>query len=152
MLCVVIFQALEKQVGNGDYMSMQDPISDLLTQIRNAYLAKKDFIIVYSSKLKLALVDLLKNEFFLKDYLLLDSESRKPRIKIFLRYYGKSIPILRKIIRVSKPSVKVYMKKNKLPKVFGGFGIVVISTPLGLLTDKKARELGHGGEILCIVE
>ncbi len=133
-------------------MSMQDPISDLLTQIRNAYLAKKDFIIVYSSKLKLALIDLLKNEFFLKDYLLLDSDSRKPRIKIFLRYYGKGMPILRKIIRISKPSVKVYMKKNILPKVFSGFGIVVISTSLGLLTDKKARELGQGGEILCVVE
>lgn len=133
-------------------MSMQDPISDLLTQIRNGYLAKKDFIIVYSSKLKLSLVELLKNEFFLKDYLVLDSDSKKPRLKVFLRYYGKGIPILRRITRISKPSVKVYKKKEFLPNVLNGFGIAIVSTPVGLLTDKKARELGHGGEILCIVE
>lgn len=150
MLCAVIFLELERLVGN--IMSMQDPISDLLTRIRNAYLAKKDFIIVYSSKLKLSLVDLLKNEFFLKDYFILDVESKKPRIKIFLRYYGKGIPILRRIIRVSKPSIKIYKNKKSLPKVSGGFGIAVISTSLGLMTDKKARELGIGGEVLCIVE
>lgn len=133
-------------------MSMQDPISDLLTQIRNGYSAKKEFIVVYSSKLKLALVELLKNEFFLKDYLILDRDSKKPKLKIFLRYYGKGLPILRRITRVSKPSVKVYKKKDALPKVLNGFGIAIVSTPVGLLTDKKARELGHGGEVLCIVE
>ncbi|HIH2763791.1 MAG TPA: 30S ribosomal protein S8 [Candidatus Azoamicus sp.] len=133
-------------------MAIQDPISDLLTQIRNGYSARKDFIVVYSSKLKLSLVNLLKNEFFLKDYIILDKDSRKPRIKIFLRYYGKNMPILRRIVRVSKPSVKIYRNCKSLPKVSNGFGIAIISTSLGLLTDKKAREFGVGGEVLCIVE
>lgn len=133
-------------------MSMQDPISDLLTVIRNGYLARKDFVVVYSSKLKVALVNLLKNEFFLKDYIILDSESTKPRLKIFLRYYGKGMPILRRIVRVSKPSVRVYRNKRSLPRVSSGFGMAVVSTSFGLMTDKKARELGLGGEILCLVE
>ena len=133
-------------------MTIQDPISDLLTQIRNGYSARKDFIVVYSSKLKVSLVDLLKNEFFLKDYIILDQDSKKPRLKIFLRYYGKNMPILRRIVRISKSSVKIYKSCKSLPKVSNGFGIAVVSTSLGLLTDKKARELGVGGEILCIVE
>lgn len=133
-------------------MTIQDPISDLLTQIRNGYSARKDFIVVYSSKLKVSLVDLLKNEFFLKDYIILDQDSKKPRLKVFLRYYGKNMPILRRIVRVSKSSVKIYKSCKSLPKVSNGFGIAVVSTSLGLLTDKKARELGVGGEVLCIVE
>ena len=133
-------------------MTIQDPISDLLTQIRNGYSARKEFVIVYSSKLKLSLVELLKNEFFLKDYIILDQDSKKARLKIFLRYYGKNMPILRKIVRISKSSVKIYKSCKSLPKVSNGFGIAVISTSLGLLTDKKARELGVGGEVLCIVE
>jgi small subunit ribosomal protein S8 len=133
-------------------MTIQDPISDLLTQIRNGYSARKEFIIVYSSKLKLSLVELLKNEFFLKDYIILDQDSKKARLKIFLRYYGKNMPILRKIVRISKSSIKIYKSCKSLPKVSNGFGIAVISTSLGLLTDKKARELGVGGEVLCIVE
>ncbi len=133
-------------------MTIQDPISDLLTQIRNGYSARKDFIVVYSSKLKVSLVDLLKNEFFLKDYIILDQDSKKPRLKIFLRYYGKNMPILRRIVRISKSSVKIYKSCKSLPKVSNGFGIAVVSTSLGLLTDKKARELGVGGEVLCIVE
>lgn len=133
-------------------MTTQDPISDLLTQIRNGYSARKDFIIVYSSKLKMSLVDLLKNEFFLKDYVILDKESRKPKLKIFLRYYGKNIPILRRIVRVSKPSIKIYRSCKFLPRVSNGFGVAIISTSRGLLTDKKARENGVGGEVLCIVE
>lgn len=131
---------------------IQDPISDLLTQIRNGYSARKDFIVVYSSKIKLSLIDLLKNEFFLKDYIILDKDSRKPRIKIFLRYFGKNIPILRRITRVSKPSIKIYRNCKSLPKISNGFGIAVISTSRGLLTDKRAREFGVGGEVLCIVE
>lgn len=135
-----------------NFMNIQDPISDLLTNIRNGYLARKDYVTVFSSKLKLALVDLLKKEFFLKDYLILDRDSKKPRLKIFLLYYGKNIPILKKIVRVSKPSIKVYRSSKKLPKVSNGFGVAIVSTSFGLLTDKKARELGVGGEILCIVE
>lgn len=134
------------------FMSMQDPISDLLTVIRNGYLAKKEFVIVYSSKLKLSLVNLLKSEFFLKDYVILDSDTKKPKLKIFLLYYGKGLPILRRITRISKPSLRVYKNKHSLPKVSKGFGIAIVSTSRGLMTDKKAKELNLGGEILCLVE
>jgi len=150
MLCVEIFLVLERQVGKK--MSMQDPISDLLTQIRNGYLARKNYIIVFSSKFRIAIVDLLKKEYFLDDYILIDKDTTKSKIKIVLKYYGDKIPVIRKIVRISKSSTRVYCKKDALPKVLNGFGIAVISTSVGLLTDNEARKLGHGGEILCTVE
>ncbi|HIH2763481.1 MAG TPA: 30S ribosomal protein S8 [Candidatus Azoamicus sp.] len=133
-------------------MTIQDPISDLLTQIRNGYSAKKDFIIVHSSKMKIEILKILKEEYFLNDYILMTEEKNKPYLKIYLKYYGKKIPIIKKIKRISKPSIRVYKKSKKIPKILNGFGIAIISTPIGLLTDKKARELGHGGEILCTIE
>lgn len=133
-------------------MSMQDPVSDLLTQIRNGYLAKKEYIIVFSSKLKVSIVDLLKRECFLDDYFIVDKDDKRSKIKIILKYYGNSIPVIKKIVRVSKPSMRVYSKKNVLPKVLNGFGVAIISTSVGLLTDREARKLGHGGEVLCTVE
>jgi len=133
-------------------MSMQDPVSDLLTQIRNGYLAKKEYIIVFSSKLKVSIVDLLKRECFLDDYFIVDKDDKRSKIKIILKYYGNSIPVIKKIVRVSKPSMRVYSKKNVLPKVLNGFGVAIISTSVGLLADREARKLGHGGEVLCTVE
>jgi len=133
-------------------MSIQDPISDLLTNIRNAYLAKKDSLIVFSSKIKLQIVDLLKKECFLNDYTLINNNDKKPKIKIYLKYYNNKISVINKITRISKVSARIYCKKNNLPKVLNGFGIAVISTPIGLLTDTNARKLGHGGEILFTVE
>lgn len=133
-------------------MNIQDPISDLLTQIRNAYSAKKDFITVNSSKIKIAILKILKDESFLNDYTILDENKNKKKIKIYLKYYGKKIPIIKKITRISKPSVRIYRKSKKIPKILNGFGIAIISTPIGLLTDKKARELRHGGEIICTIE
>lgn len=130
-------------------MNMQDPISDFLTRIRNGYSAKKDFIIVDSSKIRIALLKILKEESFLNDYININ-ENKK--IKIYLKYYGKKIPILKKITRISKPSVRIYSKSKNMPKILNGFGIAIISTPIGLLTDKKARQLGHGGEIICTIE
>ena len=133
-------------------MSMQDPVSDLLTNIRNGYLAKKEYIIVFSSKLKVQITELLKKECFLNDYTLIEQETKKTKIKIYLKYYNNKISVINKITRISKVSSRVYCKKHKLPKVLNGFGIAVISTPIGLLTDTKARKLGHGGEVLFIVE
>ncbi len=150
MLCSGTFLVLERQVG--EYMSMQDPISDLLTRIRNGYAAKKEFVIVYSSKLKLSIINLLKDERFLDDYLLINDNVKKPKMKIFLKYYNKDVPMIKKIVRISKPGVRVYKNKNDLPKVLNGFGIAIVSTSVGLLTDNRARELGLGGEVICTVE
>lgn len=129
---------------------MQDPISDLLVQIKNAYSAKKNYIIVFYSKMKLAIIDLLKKECFLENYFILDENPKK--IKIFLKYYSDKVSVIRKITRISKNSARVYCKKDELPRVLNGFGIAIISTPVGLLTDYNARKLGHGGEVLCFIE
>lgn len=133
-------------------MSLQDPISDLLVQIKNGYLAKKEYVIVFSSKFKLALLSLLRRECFIRDYVMVDDNQKISKVKIFLKYYGNQIPVMRKAVRVSKPSIRRYSKKNDLPTVLNGFGIAVISTSVGLLTDKEARELGHGGEVICTIE
>lgn len=133
-------------------MNMQDPISDLLTQIRNACLSKKDYIIVFSSNIRVAIIDLLKKECFIDDYVMITSNKKIPKIKVFLKYYGNKIPVIRRIVRVSKSSSRVYCKKDALPKVLNGFGIAILSTSVGLLTDDEARKKGHGGEILCTVE
>jgi len=133
-------------------MTIQDPISDLLIKIKNGYSAKKNYIIIYSSKIKINILKILKEEAFLNDYIVFDADSKKPKIKIILKYYGKKIPILKNIKRISKPSVRIYKKYKNIPKILNGFGIAIISTPIGLLTDKKARELKHGGEIICTVE
>jgi small subunit ribosomal protein S8 len=132
-------------------MTLQDPIADLLTRIRNGYMARKDFVLVPFSKLKLKIIIVLKKEFFLDDYSILNDDS-KSSIKICLKYYGNKIPIVRKINRISKPGRRVYIKTHNIKKVLNGFGISIISTPIGLLTDQEAKKLGHGGEILCSIE
>ena len=133
-------------------MSIQDPISDLLTNIRNGYLAKKEHIIVYSSKIKIKIIDLLKKEYFLNDYVLIEKETKKSKNKIYLKYYNNKISVINKITRISKLGARVYRKKHELPKILNGFGMAVISTSVGLLTDAKARKLGHGGEVLFTIE
>lgn len=133
-------------------MNIQDPISDLIIQIKNGYLAKKDYITVYSSKIKIKILQILKDEAFLNDFIIVSDNTKKIKIKIMLKYYGKRIPIIKNIKRISKPSVRIYTKKKKIPRISNGFGIAIISTPVGILTDKNARKLGHGGEIICVVE
>ena len=131
-------------------MNIQDPIADLITQIRNGYLAKKDNITLFNSKIKIAILEILKREFFIEDYYLTTND--KFKVKIILKYYGKKIPILKKITRVSKPSIRIYEQYKHLPKIANGFGISIISTSYGLMTDKEARKKQCGGEILCTVE
>ena len=133
-------------------MSIQDPISDLLTQIRNGYLAKKNYIVIISSKFKLAIVNILKREYFFDDYSIIDIDGKKSKIKIILKYYDNKLPVLKKITKISKVSSRVYCKKNKIPKILNGFGIAIISTSHGLMTDREARKFGYGGEIICTVE
>lgn len=129
-------------------MSMQDPISDMLTRIRNAQLANKVFVKIPTSRLKVAISFVLKEEGYIKEYIV--ESSTKPTLKIFLKYF-KGKPVIEKIKRISKPSLRIYKKKYDLPKVMGGLGISIISTSKGVLTDKKARIKGLGGEVICQV-
>ena len=132
-------------------MTMSDPIADMLTRIRNANTAKHDTVDVPSSKMKLAIADILLEEGFIKKYDLIDEGSFKT-IRITLKYGAdrneKSISGLK---RISKPGLRVYAGKEDLPKVLGGLGIAIISTNQGVVTDKKARELQVGGEVLAYV-
>ena len=142
-------------------MSMQDPISDLLTRIRNGQQIRNNKITISSSKVKIAIVNVLKEEGYIKNYNVI--EDKKPVLEIFLKYY-QGEPVIKRIFRVSKPSFRIYKNKNNLPKVLGGLGIAIISTSRGVMTDYQARnyalnsyiknstEKGLGGEVLCFVE
>jgi len=142
-------------------MSMQDPISDLLTRIRNGQRIKNNVVTIYSSKIKIAILNVLKKEGYIKDYIV--KKEKKPILEIFLKYY-RGEPVIKRILRVSKPSFRIYKNKKDLPKVLGGLGIAIISTSRGVMTDHQARnyalnsyiknstEKGLGGEVLCFVE
>jgi len=130
-------------------MSMTDPIADLLTRIRNGQTAGKPEIQLASSKLKTAVVKVLKDEGFIADYRL-SAEGAKPTLTVGLKYY-EGRPVIDRIERVSRPGLRIYRGKDELPKVLGGMGTVIVSTPKGVMTDKQARAIGQGGEVLCIV-
>ena len=132
-------------------MAMSDPIADMLTRIRNANTAKHDTVDVPSSKMKLAIAQILLDEGFIKKYDLIDEGSFKT-IRISLKYGAdKTEKIISGIKRISKPGLRVYAGKDELPRVLGGLGIAIISTNQGVITDKKARELQVGGEVLAFV-
>ena len=130
-------------------MSMTDPIADLLTRIRNAQTARKTEVSMSSSKVKTAIVRVLKDEGYVEDFRL-DNEGGKATLTVGLKYYeGK--PVIDRLERVSRPGLRIYRGKDELPKVLGGMGTVIVSTPKGVMTDKQARSIGQGGEVLCIV-
>jgi small subunit ribosomal protein S8 len=132
-------------------MTMSDPIADMLTRIRNANTAKHDTVDVPSSKMKLAIADILVDEGYIQKYDLVDDGSFKT-IRITLKYGAdKNEKIITGIKRISKPGLRVYAGKDELPRVLGGLGIAIISTNQGVVTDKKARELQVGGEVLAFV-
>ncbi|MCD7835654.1 MAG: 30S ribosomal protein S8 [Lachnospiraceae bacterium] len=132
-------------------MTMSDPIADMLTRIRNANTAKHDTVDVPSSRMKLAIADILVEEGYIKKYDLIDEGNFK-NIHITLKYGAdKNEKIISGIKRISKPGLRVYAGKEELPKVLGGLGIAIISTNQGVVTDKKARELQVGGEVLAFV-
>jgi small subunit ribosomal protein S8 len=130
-------------------MSMTDPISDLLTRIRNGQTARKPEVSMASSKLKTAIARVLKEEGYVADFRL-DSEGQKTTLTIGLKYYDGR-PVIDRIERVSRPGLRIYRGKDELPKVLGGMGTVIVSTPQGVMTDRQARSIGQGGEVLCIV-
>ena len=130
-------------------MSMNDPISDFLTRIRNGQMAGKKQISSPSSKVKEAIAAVLKDEGYIADFGV-TAEGSKKTIKLALKYFqGK--PVIERLERISKSSLRVYKGKDELPKVLGGLGIAIISTPSGVVSDRKARATGQGGEVLCIV-
>ena len=132
-------------------MTMSDPIADMLTRIRNANTAKHETVDVPSSKMKLAIADILVDEGYIQKYDLVDDGNFKT-IRIALKYGAdKNEKIITGIKRISKPGLRVYAGKDELPRVLGGLGIAIISTNKGVVTDKKARELQVGGEVLAFV-
>jgi len=130
-------------------MSMTDPISDMLTRIRNAQAITKAEVSMPSSTLKVALAKVLKDEGYISDFSVTE-ENNKAQLVITLKYYdGK--PVIGEIKRASRPGLRVYRSKDEIPKVMGGLGVAIISTPAGVMTDRAARAAGHGGEVICYV-
>ena len=130
---------------------MTDPIADMLTRIRNANTAKHDTVDVPSSKMKLAIAKILLDEGYIKSYELVEN-GKFNDIRITLKYgASKNEKIISGLQRISKPGLRVYANKKELPKVLGGLGVAIISTNKGVITDKEARKLGVGGEVLCFV-
>jgi len=129
---------------------MTDPISDLLTRVRNAVKAKQPKVDVPASQLKLSIVDIWKKTGFVKNYKLF-RQDEKGILRIYLKYVGKGQPVIQGLRRVSKPSRRVYVGHDRLPKVLGGLGVAVVSTSKGVLADQTARENRVGGEILCTI-
>ncbi|XBC42224.1 MAG: 30S ribosomal protein S8 [Buchnera aphidicola (Meitanaphis elongallis)] len=132
-------------------MTMQDPIADMLTRIRNSQLANKISVIMPSSKLKIAISIVLKEEGYIRNYVIEHQKYiTKPQLKLVLKYFNGK-PVIENIQRISSPGLRIYSRRNKLPKIMSGLGIAIISTSKGVMTDKSARRIGLGGEIICHV-
>ena len=131
-------------------MSMTDPIADFLTRIRNAIKAEKKIVDIPASKLKIGIAEIMKNTKFINDFENIETEGKRKYISIKLRY-NSGISVIEGLKKISKPGIRRYVKSDKLPRVRNGFGIAIISTSKGLMTDKKARELKVGGEVICKV-
>ena len=130
-------------------MSMTDPIADMLTRIRNAQMTERAVVAMPSSKVKVSIAKVLKDEGYIEGYKVTSEES-KPVLEIALKYYAGR-PVIEKIERVSKPGLRIYRAKDAIPRVMNGLGIAIVSTSHGVMTDRKARASGVGGEVLCIV-
>jgi small subunit ribosomal protein S8 len=130
-------------------MSMTDPIADLLTRIRNGQSAGKPEVAVQSSRVKEAIVRVLKDEGYVADYAVRKDGARATLVVALKYHQGK--PVIERLERVSRPGLRAYRPKDELPKVMGGLGIAIVSTPKGVMTDREARRSGQGGEVLCVV-
>lgn len=132
-------------------MVMTDPIADYLTRVRNANTAMKKSVDIPASNIKVSLSQILKDEGFIKDFeVISEQDSVKKNIRVYLKYDQKT-RVISGLKRISKPSLRVYVGKEEIPKVLGGLGVAVLSTSQGIMTDKKARREGMGGEVLCYV-
>jgi|SRR6478752_4254262 small subunit ribosomal protein S8 len=130
-------------------MSMTDPIADMLTRIRNAQMTERAIVAMPASKVKVAIARVLKDEGYIEGFKI-SGEEVKPQLEIALRYYAGK-PVIEKIERISKPGLRIYKSKDDIPRVMNGLGIAIVSTSHGVMTDRKARATGVGGEVLCIV-
>jgi small subunit ribosomal protein S8 len=128
---------------------MSDPIADMLTRIRNAQSVNKLVVSMPSSKVKAAIAAVLKDEGYIDDFAVLENDG-KPQLNISLKYYAGR-PVIEKIDRISKPGLRVYRGNQNIPTVMNGLGVTIVSTSKGVMTDRKARAAGIGGEVLCVV-
>jgi small subunit ribosomal protein S8 len=130
-------------------MSMSDPIADMLTRIRNAQAVDKAVVTMPSSKVKVAIAQVLKDEGYI-DGFAVRSEGVKSELEIALKYYAGR-PVIERIERVSRPGLRIYKGRDAIPQVMNGLGVAIVTTPKGVMTDRKARQTGVGGEVLCFV-
>ncbi|MEN9768464.1 MAG: hypothetical protein RLZZ180_94 [Pseudomonadota bacterium] len=130
-------------------MSMSDPIADMLTRIRNAQMVEKTSVQVPSSKVKVAIAQVLKDEGYIDGFQVKNDDGR-PQLEIALKYYAGR-PVIERIERVSRPGLRVYKGSSAIPQVMNGLGVAIVTTPKGVMTDRKARADGVGGEVLCYV-
>ena len=130
-------------------MSMSDPIADMLTRIRNAQMVEKPSVAMPSSKLKAAIAKVLKDEGYIEDFAI-RGDGAKPELEIALKYYAGK-PVIEKLERVSRPGLRVYRGRQEIQPVMNGLGVAIVSTSRGVMTDRRARDAGVGGEVLCIV-
>ncbi len=130
-------------------MSMTDPIADMLTRIRNAQLSERTSVTMPCSKVKVAIAQVLKDEGYIEDFKVV-TDGAKSTLEIGLKYYAGR-PVIEKIERVSRPGLRIYKGSKDIPQVMNGLGIAIVSTSRGVMTDRKARSSGVGGEVLCIV-
>ncbi len=130
-------------------MSMSDPSADMLTRIRNAQLVEKASVAMPSSKLKVAIAQVLQDEGYIENFKV-SSDAGKSQLEIGLKYYAGR-PVIERIERVSRPGLRVYRGRDAIPQVMNGLGVAIVTTPRGVMTDRKARQTGVGGEVLCYV-
>ena len=131
-------------------MVMTDPIADMLTRIRNANSVKHDSVDIPSSKLKVELARILKDEGFIREYKVID-DGKQGILRVYLKYTAQKGQVIQGLKRISKPGLRVYANKDEVPRVLGGLGIAILSTSKGVITDKDARKQGVGGEVICYV-
>lgn len=131
-------------------MTMTDPVSDLLARIRNAIASRRETVDVPSSRMKLEIVRILKEEGYISNYVL-NQDTKQGVIRITLRYTSGKNPVIGTLSRISRPGCRIYARKSEIPPILGGMGISIISTSRGILTGKQAQERGLGGEILCTI-
>jgi small subunit ribosomal protein S8 len=131
-------------------MVMTDPVADFLTRIRNGNMVMHETVEIPSSKIKLAIAAIMKEEGYIRDYEYI-KDAKQGVIRIYLKYGPNKEKVITGIKRISKPGLRVYVKRDEIPKVLGGLGTAVISTSQGLMSDKKARKIGIGGEVLCYI-
>ena len=130
-------------------MSMSDPIADMLTRIRNAQSVEKASVVMPSSKLKVAIAKVLKDEGYIDEFAV-RGDAARPELEIALKYYAGR-PVIERIERVSRPGLRIFKGRHDIPQVMNGLGVAIVTTPKGVMTDRKARQAGVGGEVLCYV-